>query len=296
MSVFRDLGLLSHPVSDFQRITVLGSGLLGGSVALAVAKRRPESSVILWGRNEERVTAIRSGGFPDVTSDLKRAVANADLVILAVPVGAMEDLGRDALDAGLRAGVCVTDVGSVKGHPHATVGELMAEQGHAFIGSHPMAGSEQTGFAAANPDLFEDAPCILTNEQERSEIELRSLRNFWESLGARTALMTAPDHDRLVARISHVPHVLSAVCALVALKNPGDGDYAGQGLRDTSRVGGGDPAMWTEILMENREQIEAPLRECGNILTELADYLRQGGADEILGLLTKGQIRRRLLD
>ena len=111
------------------------------------------------------------------------------------------------------------------------------------------------------------------NEQERSEIELRSLRNFWESLGARTALMTAPDHDRLVARISHVPHVLSAVCALVALKNPGDGDYAGQGLRDTSRVGGGDPAMWTEILMENREQIEAPLRECGNILTELADYL-----------------------
>ena len=93
-----------------------------------------------------------------------------------------------------------------------------------------------------------------------------------------------------------IAYVLSAVCALVALKNPGDGDYAGQGLRDTSRVGGGDPAMWTEILMENREQIEAPLRECGNILTELADYLRQGGADEILGVLMKGQIRRRLLD
>ena len=283
-------------MTEIQRIAVLGPGLLGGSVALAVAKRCPDCSVVLWGRNEERVAEIRNGGFANVTCDLAEAIHESDLVVLAVPVGAMEDLGRRFLQAGLPPGVCVTDVGSVKTHPHASVGRLVTEQGYSFIGSHPMAGSDRTGFAAANADLFEGAPCILTNDHDRPQEEVRRLTHFWAKLGAQAVVMDAAEHDRLVARISHVPHVLSAVCALVALGNPEDGQFAGQGLRDTSRVGGGDPTMWAEILLENRAAIMAPLRESASVLSELADLLDEGREEAVLQLLKKGQARRRRLD
>ena len=110
---------------------------------MAVAKRCPDCSVVLWGRNEDRVTEIRNGGFPNVTCDLAEAIHESDLVVMAVPVGAMEDLGRQSLQAGLPPGVCVTDVGSVKTHPHASVGRLVTEQGYSFIGSSTRARLER---------------------------------------------------------------------------------------------------------------------------------------------------------
>ena len=290
------LGLVDTSVSEIRRIAVLGPGLLGGSVALAVTKRLPECSVVLWGRNEERVDQIRRGGSVEATCDLAQAVSSAELVVLAVPVGAMGPLGKQVLKNGLLPAVCVTDVGSVKSSAHESIGRLVSDHGHSFIGSHPMAGSERSGFAAADPDLFAGAPCILTNDHNRPEEEVQRLATFWKDLGARTAVMKACEHDRLVARISHVPHILSAVCALIALQRPQDGDYAGQGLRDTSRVGGGDPRMWTEILLENREQIADPLRESASALHHLADLLDAEEEGGIMSLLEKGQRHRRLLD
>lgn len=290
------LGLLTVRVTEFRRIAVLGPGLLGGSVALAIAKRHPDYSVVLWGRSLERVAEIRSAGFEHVTSDLALAVRDAELIILAVPVGAMAALGRQLLEVGVKTGVFVTDVGSVKVHPHESLGQLMKEQDLCFIGSHPMAGSERAGFSAANPDLFEGAPCILTNDNSRPDEELHRLMGFWAGLGARSAVMSAAEHDRLVARISHVPHVLASVCALVALEQPEDGKFAGPGLRDTSRVAAGDPPMWAEILLENRKEILGPLRESASILTRLADLLAANKADALAAVLEEGQTRRRSLD
>jgi len=290
------LGLLTVRVTEFRRIAVLGPGVLGGSVALAVRKRHPESSVILWGRNPERVAEIRATGFECVTDDLSLAVRDAELVILAVPVGALKSLGRRVLEAGLPTGACLTDVGSVKTHPHESLGKDMKNKNVSFIGSHPMAGSERTGFGAADEDLFVGAPCILTNENERPENEVQRLMEFWIGLGARSAVMSASEHDRLVARISHLPHILSSICALIALENSEDGRFAGQGLRDTSRVAAGDPAMWVEILLENRHQIAEPLREGASILNRLADFLTAGDEEAILRVLEKGQARRQTLD
>ncbi|MCS5540943.1 MAG: prephenate dehydrogenase/arogenate dehydrogenase family protein [Roseibacillus sp.] len=283
-------------MTDFRRIAVLGPGVLGGSVALAVGKRHPDCSVILWGRNPERVAEIRATGFECVTDDLSLAVHDAELVILAVPVGALKRLGRRVLEAGLAGGACITDVGSVKVHPHESLGKDMKDRSVSFIGSHPMAGSERTGFEAADADLFVGAPCILTNENEQPEDEVQRLMGFWTGLGARSAVMSASEHDRLVARISHLPHILSSVCALVALENPKDGRFAGQGLRDTSRIAAGDPAMWLEILVENRHQITKPLREGASILNRLADSLATGDEEAILRVLEEGQARRQTLD
>lgn len=290
------LGLLTSRVTEFRRIAVLGPGLLGGSVALAVGKRHPDISVVLWGRSQERVAEIREAGFEHITSDLALALNGAELIILAVPVGVMEEVGQQILEIGIMPGAFVTDVGSVKVHPHAALGRLMKKRDVTFIGSHPMAGSERSGFRAADADLFEGAPCIITNENDRPESEVHRLLGFWAGLGTCSAVMSAAEHDRLVARISHIPHVLAAVCALVALENAEDGKFAGAGLRDTSRVAGGDPAMWAEILLENRQEIIPPLKESARILMRLAELMEENKENDLRAVLEEGQLRRQSLE
>ena len=190
----------------------------------------------------------------------------------------------------------VTDVGSVKVHPHRTVGALMKREGRCFIGSHPMAGSEQVGFGAASADLFDGATCILTNDNERPDADVNRLVAFWAGLGSRVAIMDAEEHDRVVARISHVPHLLAVVCALVALEREDDGGLAGGGLRDTSRVAAGDPLMWTEILGENRQEVLPPLRESIRIMERLAGILEDGRDEALETVLEDAQRRRNLLE
>ena len=283
-------------VTEFHRIAVLGPGVLGGSIALALRKRCPEESLVLWARNKMRADEVRCAGLPEVTTSLAEAVGGADLVILAVPVDSLEELGRELLNVGLRDGVCITDVGSVKVYPHQSLGRLMERHNIVFIGSHPMAGSERSGFTAADADLFVDAACILTNEHQHSESLVALLGEFWAKLGAAVSVMGAEEHDRLVGRISHLPHVLSTVCALSALKNLEDGRYSGQGLRDTSRVAGGEPSMWAEILLQNRAQIAGPLREAAQELSKIAEHLDNEDRGAILEALRSGQSRRRTLD
>ena len=200
------------------------------------------------------------------------------------------------LHAGVKPDVRVTDLGSVKSYPHESLGALLKRSGICFIGSHPMAGSERSGFAAADADLFEGAPCILTNENREPADEVSRLTSFWRGLGAQTTVMSAEEHDRLVGRISHLPHILSSLCALTALHDVKDGRFAGKGLRDTSRVAAGDPQMWLEILMENRLKIVHPLREASTVLSHMADALEAGDETVILTALKEAQKKRQTLD
>jgi prephenate dehydrogenase len=282
-------------VTEFHRIGILGPGLLGGSLALALAKRHPRAAVKLWGRSAERVAEVRQGGFEHVTVDFDLAVRDTELIVLAVPVGVMEGLARRLLEAGVGAGQFVTDVGSVKCLPHQKVGALLKSGGVKFAGSHPMAGSDLTGFDAADADLFDGAPCILTNDEGLEDDDINRLVGFWAGLGARAAIMSAEEHDRLVARISHAPHVMAVVCALVALSKEEDGHFSGGGLRDTSRVAAGDPQMWAEILLENRESVVAPIRECVSALTHLSELIEEGNEGALVTVLEEAQHRRKLL-
>ena len=158
-----------------------------------------------------------------------------------------------------------------------------------------MAGSDLTGFDAADPDLFQGAPCILTNDGGLEDEEINRLVGFWAGLGARAAIMSAEEHDRLVGRISHAPHVMAVVCAFVALSQEENGHFAGGGLRDTSRVAGGDPQMWAEILLENRKAVVEPLRECASALGHLATLIETGSEDPLVTALEDAQRRRKLL-
>jgi prephenate dehydrogenase len=260
----------------FPNISILGGGLLGGSLALALANQSKAPRVRLWARKEETADAARKLGIDGATSDLKFAIEDADLLILAVPIGAMADLVSAAINAGLPNTCLVTDVGSVKQSPHRELAPLLEPKGIDFIGSHPMAGSERNGLSAISATLFQGAACLLTNDAKVIEPRAKALENFWQAIGCHTAWISSATHDALVARISHLPHIIAASAARVCLKNPADGRFGGGGLRDTTRVASGNPEMWAEILVENRAALINPLRESIADLNDILTSLENG--------------------
>lgn len=264
---------------DFQKVAVLGGGLLGGSLALALRAR--ERPVALWARREETVAAAKARGIHDATGDLAEALKGADLVILSTPVGAMATVLLNARCAGLSPEALITDVGSVKASPHRVLKPLLEKTPLRFIGSHPMAGSEQTGIGAADAQLFEDAACLLTDDDGVGAPWTTRLQAFWELLGSRVTWMGAEAHDALVARISHFPHLMAAVTAKVALTDREEGRFGGGGLRDTTRVAGGDPAMWAEIAVENREALRGVLQDGIREMSEMLAMLESGDQEAL---------------
>lgn len=278
--------------TDFEHITILGAGLLGGSMALALEALPKPPNVRLWARKSETVDSAKLLGIQGSTSDLREAVYQADLIILSVPVGSMAPLLRLAIEAGLPKDCLVTDVGSVKRVPHQQLSDIVRHAGNPFIGSHPMAGSERNGLSASSATLFRNAACLLTNDENASPALAESLENFWKALGCRTSWMNASIHDELVARISHLPHLIAASAARVCLKDPSEGRFGGGGLRDTTRVAAGNPPMWAEILTENREALIPPLQETIADLREILAILEQGNQEQARQWLTTAKQRR----
>lgn len=275
----------------FETVAILGGGLLGGSLALAL-QERGEPEVRLWARRENTADEALTRGIKNVSTQLGDIVCGADLVVLAVPVGAMPGLVRDVVAAGLASTAVVTDVGSVKHAPHLTLGPILAGHGAAFIGSHPMAGSERNGIGAADSSIFAGAACLLTNDDKASAELTNKLETFWASLGCRTTWMGAVEHDELVARISHLPHLVAAAAALVSLKNPQDGAFGGGGLRDTTRVASGNPLMWAEIVTENRAALAGPLRDTIRELQRMVSMLESGDQEAARHWLESAKHRR----
>ena len=270
---------------SFQKIAILGPGLLGGSLALAA--RGVGIEAVLWGRNSERVAVAESLGL-QATTDLAEAVKGADLVVFAVPVGVMDLLAEKIVEM-LSPGALVTDVGSVKSLPH----EVAANRGLRFVGSHPMAGSEQTGIEAARADLFHGAACVLTNDDGVSVEDVQGLADFWESLGCgHLKRMTAAEHDEAVARISHFPHAMSSLTAGVSLQDESHAELAGGGFRDTTRVAAGDPAMWAEIMIENREALQDTLEEVRGQIGKMLDQLANSDKEGLQAYLAEVKARK----
>ena len=276
--------------ADFPNITILGGGLLGGSLAMKLAPTGHH--VRLWARREQTIQTALESGIQGATKDLAEAVRGTDLVVLAVPVGSMSELVSQALEAGLPAACLITDVGSVKRAPHDAIPPLLAGRGNDFIGSHPMAGSEQNGLSAASPDLFQNAACLLTNDEQVPASRAAALERFWQGAGCRTTWMSAAAHDELVARISHLPHIVAASAARICLKNPDDGRFGGGGLRDTTRVASGNAQMWAEILTENRQALLEPLRETIADLSEILAMLESGDQKAALQWLAAAKHQR----
>lgn len=274
------------------RLAIIGPGLLGGSLAGAVRRGGLAGEIRVWARRRAAAERVVDRGWADLgTDDVEEAVQGADCIVLATPVGAMPGLARQivACREQLAEGVLITDVGSVKGFVAEQVAPVFDAAGLTFIGSHPMAGAETAGFEAARDDLFEGAACILTPHAA----SLPRLRTFWERLGCRLFTMTPQEHDAAVARVSHLPHVAASAIALAALGGHADcGAVAGRGLRDTTRIASGDPDLWTEILLENRAALEAPMEELIARLGAVLDFVRRSDDGRLRQFLAEAKSLR----
>lgn len=274
------------------KIAVLGSGLLGGSIALAAQSRMQGVAVVLWGRREDSIREAKELGITYATTDLVDAVSEADMIILATPVGAMLQILDSVSKIKSLKDIIITDVGSVKLTPRDTLEAVAQAAGACYIGSHPMAGSEQAGIHAARANLFMGAACVITNDFNHSEEKVTLLRDFWEALGCECYQTSSEEHDRVMARISHLPHLLASVGALVGLKYSEDRKFAGNGLRDTTRVASGHPAMWAEILLRNRGAIKEPIEEAIGHLRDVLAFLEDSSEEQLERLLNDAKQHR----
>lgn len=240
-------------MEGIRTISIIGLGLIGGSLAMALKKAGIGEKIIGIGRQESRLQeAMRLGIVDKMTTDLFFGVKNADLVVLATPISAILSLANDMLPY-LRRGTIVTDVGSTKAEIVQRLTLFLADVGVHFVGSHPMAGSDESGLAAAKEDLFKNAVCVLTPIEETSQEALSRVKSIWLEIGCQVAELNPELHDRLVSASSHLPH-LAASC-LIDLASQYDQKITyliASGFRDTTRIAGGHPVIWKDIFLTNK--------------------------------------------
>jgi len=273
------------------KISILAPGLIGGSVALAAARAHPAAELFIWSRRQESLTPVQKALPKAKTGTDLSAAAGSDLVLLGAPASALADLVRSLLPH-LTANTLVTDVASVKDPVEKELAPLLQNRAR-WIGSHPMAGSEEAGFIAARADLFRNATVILTPTKSTSAQTTQDVSGFWKSLGGRVVTLTTEEHDRHVSRISHLPHAVAAT--LVRAAGQKGLPLAGPGYRDTPRVAGGPAAMWADILLGNRRELLAGLKEFHAELKDLEKALENRDAAALTKFLEDAaKIRRSL--
>jgi cyclohexadieny/prephenate dehydrogenase len=240
----------------FQQITILGPGLLGASLAMAVKQHGLTARVVTWSRRaESRAKCLEQSWCDAVHETPEDAVANSDLVVLCTPVETIVPLLAQIRPA-LSETALITDVGSTKSLICREARGTLAGHSASFLGSHPMAGSEQAGMEHARAELFEQAACILTPLDDTPPEAIAQLSSFWTALGMRLTALSPEKHDEIVAHISHLPHLLaSTLSSYLATQDHAWGNLAGGGLRDTTRIASGDAGLWKQILEQNREEV-----------------------------------------
>lgn len=270
------------------RLAIIGIGLLGGSVAKAARTRALAREIVGIGRDRARLEpAVADGTLDRVSTDLADGLAGADLVILAAPVLTNETL-LERVWAVADAEAVVTDVGSTKAGLARVAGRLGARRPLAFVGSHPMAGSEQSGYAVARADLFEGATVIVTPTDTTEPRALKTATSFWDAVGARVATLDPETHDRVVAAISHLPHLVADALVDAVLRfEPAALAFAARGFRDTTRIAASDPTMWQEIFLGNRAVLLDSITAFRGALDALEGLVRDGDAAELEGALVR---------
>ncbi len=266
-----------------RQITIIGAGLLGGSVGLGLKARGFRGAVIGCGRTEATLDrAVACGCIDHAERDLPAAVAEAGLIVIATPVSTVPHLLQRIAEAGADAAV-ITDVGSTKHSIVEAAGGVLRRPGR-FVGSHPMAGSEVHGPDAARPDLFDAKPVVVTPTDETDDDALATIEWLWRMLDMRLVRMEAAEHDRIVARISHLPHAVAMLLVEHAAASESL-DLASTGFADTTRVASGDPGVWADILTDNAGPLGEAIDEWIERLQNFRQQLSGESREELLARL-----------
>lgn len=275
----------------FNKVTIIGVGLMGGSIGLAIRKRRLAGEVMGVFRHLSTLKrATRCKVIDRGTMNLKAGVKGAGLIIIAAPVFSIPALFNEVIKY-VKLGTIVTDVGSTKSWIVNRIGEMSGPSPSVFfVGSHPMAGSEHAGVEFAKDDLLQGSPCIVTRTVRTDKRALNKVVKFWRALGAKVEVMSPEAHDRSVALISHLPHIVAfSLAGAVPAKEL---VYAAEGFKDTTRVASSDPLIWADIFLTNKKEIIRSCRIFEKYYRDIIKTLSKYRYSQMVELLKRAKAKR----
>lgn len=279
-----------------KNIAIIGVGLIGGSFALALKHAKAVDTVFGWDTDldnlvlAEQLTVIDHAG-----PSLAAAVKDADVVLLAVPVGSMQAVARSVL-AHMKPGSILTDTGSVKQTVVDSLEPLAIESNVLFIGGHPISGTERSGVGAAFKELYQDKRCILTPTVNTDSAALAIVERLWRAVGSEVVQMDVVKHDRILAAISHLPHMIaySLVNSVSSYDRYPENilDFSAGGFRDFTRIASSDPVMWRDIALTNRESLLEMITQFEHSLVELKQDIDRGDMERLFNFFQQSKISR----
>ena len=272
-------------------VAILGVGLIGGSIGLAVRQRGLANRVIGIGRSRSRLNrALRLGAITESTTSLARGVANADLIVVCTPVDCIVD-HVEQVSGFAPEGAVITDVGSTK---ESIVAALDGKRsGAQFLGSHPLAGNDQGGVSNSTADLFQDRTVVVTPTKNTNSAVRRTVIELWKTTGATVVTMSAMQHDRTIAVVSHMPHAVATV--LAGTPTAVQRKLAASGFEDTTRIASADPDLWLQIMRDNSAEVLRSLDQFMKNLEEYRSALKRGDYRKLKQYLKRGKQARESL-
>jgi prephenate dehydrogenase len=266
----------------FYKVTILGVGLIGASLALALKKYHLAKTVVGYGRTQGNLIQAQERAIIDSFAlDPAEACDNADLIVFATPVGAFIDIAK-RIQPVFKSDVIVTDVGSVKGNLVRDMERVLSPNG-LFVGGHPIAGSDRSGIDTASAELFEQAKCIITPTHDTDKSALEKIIAIWRAVGCLVTLIDPDEHDRIYGAVSHLAHVLAyELINTVDDINSTYLTFSGQGLKDTTRIASSRPELWRDICIHNRRNLLAYLEAYQKNLDKVSRHLREDDRESLL--------------
>ena len=275
------------------KITIIGVGLIGGSLAKAIKENNLAKVVFGYGRDLNRLEKAKKANVIDqFSTNLKDAINDSDIVIIATPVGSFKEILSE-IKPFLTSKIVISDVGSTKTNIASIVSQTLGDYSNYFIPAHPIAGKEKSGFEASESNLFNNRKVIITPLETSSTDSINLIQKMWEGTGADVDFMSPESHDELLGMTSHLPHMLafSLVNYLIS-KNPSASIYAAGGFKDFSRIASGDAVMWRDICIQNKDQIIDHIRGYQKTLNTLVDAIENENSDELDLLFTSAKKTR----
>ena len=275
------------------KITIIGVGLIGGSLAKAIKENQLANKVCGYGRDQSRLEKAKNTNIIDeLSTNIDEAVKGADIVVIATPVGTFKQI-LEAIEPLITEQVIISDVGSTKTNIVKIVNEVLGEKSKCFVPAHPIAGKEKSGFEVSVPDLFKDKKTIITPLENNAPESIKVIHDMWIGTGAEVDYLSPESHDELLGMTSHLPHMLafSLVNYLVS-QSPNASIYAGGGFKDFSRIASGDAVMWRDICIQNKEQIINHLKGYQSTLSELIDAIDDDDSKRLEMLFTTAKNTR----
>lgn len=266
---------------NFSKVTIIGLGLIGGSLAWALKKSGRVEEVFGIDVDEKAIGyAVQKGIIDNGSKELQVGVKRSEVVVIATYVGVIPKVARSLVSI-VSPGTIITDVGSVKGKVVKDIEELLPPHLH-FIGGHPIAGTERSGINVADSGLFKEKRCILTPTSKTRSEAIAKVKNLWEIVGARVLTMDPETHDRVLGIVSHLPHVIAyaLVNSVASVKEPANiFDFAGGGLRDYTRISVSSPDMWSDIFLNNKENVLKAVGEFKKSLDKIQILIEEGHSE-----------------